>query len=293
MAAPDTVARPRTRAPAVRAGAERRERPRRFRAARVPPWPPSRAPRRPGGRTRRSTTAAQPDLRRAVRRGQPRRPRCPLRDRPDPVGRIDVVVANAGRGSVALLGAITEEQFDSAFAVNVKGALFTVQKALPLLGTGPAPPCPRPLPGPAEPPASTGVTVVADGADVPPAPGSPARGCGRGPRFPGPPDHTTVRVLLLEQQQSADDHVQPRPVMPSARSRVASQGVRPGSAAPFPSGATDPGRTPAPRPCRAAPRSAPHRHWASSPAMARPRARRTADNVGGSFSAAGATATAR
>jgi NAD(P)-dependent dehydrogenase (short-subunit alcohol dehydrogenase family) len=52
-------------------------------------------------------------------------------------GRIDVVVANAGGGSgAAPLGAITEEQFDHAFAVNVKGVLFTVQKALPLLGAG-------------------------------------------------------------------------------------------------------------------------------------------------------------
>jgi NAD(P)-dependent dehydrogenase (short-subunit alcohol dehydrogenase family) len=52
-------------------------------------------------------------------------------------GRIDVVVANAGGGSgAAPLGAITEEQLDSAFAVNMKGVLFTVQKALPLLGPG-------------------------------------------------------------------------------------------------------------------------------------------------------------
>jgi NAD(P)-dependent dehydrogenase (short-subunit alcohol dehydrogenase family) len=52
-------------------------------------------------------------------------------------GRIDVVVANAGGGSgAAPLGAITEEQVDNTFAINVKGVLFTVQKALPLLGPG-------------------------------------------------------------------------------------------------------------------------------------------------------------
>ncbi|HEV3188646.1 MAG TPA: glucose 1-dehydrogenase [Acidimicrobiales bacterium] len=52
-------------------------------------------------------------------------------------GRIDVLVANAGGGSgSAPLGDITEEQFNSAFNVNVKGVLFTVQKALPLMGEG-------------------------------------------------------------------------------------------------------------------------------------------------------------
>ncbi|MFR9731260.1 SDR family NAD(P)-dependent oxidoreductase [Saccharopolyspora sp. MS10] len=51
-------------------------------------------------------------------------------------GRIDVVVANAGIGIAAPLGEITEEQFDAMFTTNVKGALFTVQKALPLLNPG-------------------------------------------------------------------------------------------------------------------------------------------------------------
>jgi NAD(P)-dependent dehydrogenase (short-subunit alcohol dehydrogenase family) len=51
-------------------------------------------------------------------------------------GRIDVLVANAGIGIVAPLGEITEEQFDAMFTVNVKGSLFTVQKALPLLSPG-------------------------------------------------------------------------------------------------------------------------------------------------------------
>ncbi|MGA0534162.1 SDR family NAD(P)-dependent oxidoreductase [Hansschlegelia sp. KR7-227] len=51
-------------------------------------------------------------------------------------GRIDVLVANAGGGSLAKLGEITEEHFDSTFAINVKGVLFTVQKALPLMEKG-------------------------------------------------------------------------------------------------------------------------------------------------------------
>lgn len=49
---------------------------------------------------------------------------------------IDVLFANAGGGEFAPLGAITEEHFDSTFATNVKGVLFTVQKALPLLKDG-------------------------------------------------------------------------------------------------------------------------------------------------------------
>ncbi|WP_033341559.1 SDR family NAD(P)-dependent oxidoreductase [Catenuloplanes japonicus] len=51
-------------------------------------------------------------------------------------GRIDVLVANAGIGIAAPLGEITEEQFDAMFTTNVKGSLFTVQKALPLLNPG-------------------------------------------------------------------------------------------------------------------------------------------------------------
>ncbi len=50
--------------------------------------------------------------------------------------RIDVVFANAGFGEFAALGGITEEHFDRIFDVNVKGVLFTVQKALPLLNDG-------------------------------------------------------------------------------------------------------------------------------------------------------------
>lgn len=51
-------------------------------------------------------------------------------------GRLDIVFANAGGGDMLPLGAITEEQFDRIFATNVKGVLFTVQKALPLLSDG-------------------------------------------------------------------------------------------------------------------------------------------------------------
>lgn len=49
---------------------------------------------------------------------------------------IDVVFANAGGGELLPLGAITEEHYQSTFDSNVKGVLFTVQKALPLLRDG-------------------------------------------------------------------------------------------------------------------------------------------------------------
>jgi len=48
-------------------------------------------------------------------------------------GKIDILFANAGGGSNLSLGSITEEQYDDTFGRNVKGVLFTVQKALPLL----------------------------------------------------------------------------------------------------------------------------------------------------------------
>ena len=48
-------------------------------------------------------------------------------------GRIDVLFANAGGGSMVPLNDVTEEHFDDTFNRNVKGVLFTVQKALPLL----------------------------------------------------------------------------------------------------------------------------------------------------------------
>lgn len=49
---------------------------------------------------------------------------------------LDIVFANAGGGDLAPLGKITEEQFDRTFATNVRGTLFTVQKALPLMQSG-------------------------------------------------------------------------------------------------------------------------------------------------------------
>jgi len=51
-------------------------------------------------------------------------------------GRIDVLFANAGTGEFGPLGSITESNFDNTFGVNVKGVLFTVQKALPLFQDG-------------------------------------------------------------------------------------------------------------------------------------------------------------
>jgi NAD(P)-dependent dehydrogenase (short-subunit alcohol dehydrogenase family) len=54
----------------------------------------------------------------------------------DRKGRIDVLFANAGGGEFLPLGQITEAHFDRTFGVNVKGTLFTVQKALPLMRAG-------------------------------------------------------------------------------------------------------------------------------------------------------------
>lgn len=53
-------------------------------------------------------------------------------------GRLDVLFANAGRGAFAPLGQITEDHYDRTFDINVKGTLFTVQKALPLMPDGAA-----------------------------------------------------------------------------------------------------------------------------------------------------------
>jgi NAD(P)-dependent dehydrogenase (short-subunit alcohol dehydrogenase family) len=50
--------------------------------------------------------------------------------------RLDIVFANAGTAKYAPLGKITEELYDSIFNTNVRGLLFTVQKALPLLPDG-------------------------------------------------------------------------------------------------------------------------------------------------------------
>jgi NAD(P)-dependent dehydrogenase (short-subunit alcohol dehydrogenase family) len=53
-------------------------------------------------------------------------------------GRLDIVFANAGIAKYAPLGTITEPFYDSIFDINVKGVLFTVQKALPLMPDGAA-----------------------------------------------------------------------------------------------------------------------------------------------------------
>jgi NAD(P)-dependent dehydrogenase (short-subunit alcohol dehydrogenase family) len=51
-------------------------------------------------------------------------------------GRVDILFANAGVAELAPLGEITEEHFDRIFGINVKGLVFTVQKALPLMPEG-------------------------------------------------------------------------------------------------------------------------------------------------------------
>ena len=51
-------------------------------------------------------------------------------------GHIDILVANAGIGELAPLTSLTEAHFDKLFDLNVKGTLFTVQKALPLMNDG-------------------------------------------------------------------------------------------------------------------------------------------------------------
>ncbi|MGY6253902.1 glucose 1-dehydrogenase [Paraburkholderia caledonica] len=51
-------------------------------------------------------------------------------------GRVDVIFANAGLGSLAPIDQVTEAQFDETFNVNVKGTYFTVQKLLPLVPDG-------------------------------------------------------------------------------------------------------------------------------------------------------------
>jgi len=51
-------------------------------------------------------------------------------------GNLDVVVANAGSGTFVPFGSYTEEHLDTTLAVNVKGTVFTVQKAIPLMPDG-------------------------------------------------------------------------------------------------------------------------------------------------------------
>lgn len=54
----------------------------------------------------------------------------------DTQGRVDVLVANSGVVDVKTLGDVTEEHFDKTFGINARGLLFTVKKALPLMGQG-------------------------------------------------------------------------------------------------------------------------------------------------------------
>jgi NAD(P)-dependent dehydrogenase (short-subunit alcohol dehydrogenase family) len=54
----------------------------------------------------------------------------------DKAGRIDILFANAGVGEFAALAEITEDHYDKIFDINVKGVLFTVQKAMPLFRDG-------------------------------------------------------------------------------------------------------------------------------------------------------------
>jgi len=51
-------------------------------------------------------------------------------------GHVDVMFANAGIGGMSPLGTVGEDQYDKVFDVNVKGTLFSVQKALPLMPAG-------------------------------------------------------------------------------------------------------------------------------------------------------------
>jgi NAD(P)-dependent dehydrogenase (short-subunit alcohol dehydrogenase family) len=51
-------------------------------------------------------------------------------------GKIDILFASAGRGELAAIGEVTEDHFDKIAGLNVRGTLFTVQKALPLFNDG-------------------------------------------------------------------------------------------------------------------------------------------------------------
>jgi NAD(P)-dependent dehydrogenase (short-subunit alcohol dehydrogenase family) len=82
-------------------------------------------------------------------------------------GRIDIVIANAGLAEFVPFGKVTEEHFDRLFNINVKGTLFTVQKALPPLPDAP------------------GITPSRPRNDQPPARGRPPAGI-RGVRLRSP-----------------------------------------------------------------------------------------------------------
>src|SRR5215472_14716851 len=75
-------------------------------------------------------------MQKAWRAVETRRSRSALRTHQDKRGRLDVLFANAGIAKYATLGEITEELYDAIFDINVKGLLFTVQKALTLMPDG-------------------------------------------------------------------------------------------------------------------------------------------------------------
>jgi NAD(P)-dependent dehydrogenase (short-subunit alcohol dehydrogenase family) len=123
-------------------------------------------------------------------------------------GRIDVLIANAGIGTIEPLGAITEAGFDKVFTTNVKGTTFTVQGALPLMGEG------------------SSVVIIGSTASINPGPGLSAYGAtkaalralvrswildikGSGVRInllsPGPVNTQSLRDVLGENAQQVID----------------------------------------------------------------------------------------
>ncbi|ASK35719.1 oxidoreductase [Alcanivorax sp. N3-2A] len=117
------------------------------------------------------------------------------------IGRIDVLIANAGTGEIGPLGTITEASFDRLFNINVKGVTFTVQGALPLMAKG------------------SSIVIIGSTASINPGPGLSVYGAtkaalralvrswvldikGSGVRInllsPGPVDTQSLRSMLAE-----------------------------------------------------------------------------------------------
>src|SRR5436309_6641905 len=127
-------------------------------------------------------------------------------------GKLDIVFANAGVAKFAPFGTITEEFYDSIFNINVKGLLFTVQKALPLLPDGASITSPRrehPARGRDPQPVRGGQAELDRGPDDRPA--APGAGRGRGRRTlpdrrcrPEPPDVRRNRARTLRPLGSRD-----------------------------------------------------------------------------------------